>query len=86
MTDFIIYYFIISLFINDSDILLCMLFSLLLASIAILLWFFFLFFVVFNIFFITPVEIENVRLKLALTIPAGVPTTVANNAIEILPC
>ena len=32
-----------------------------------------------------PVEIENARLKLALTIPAGTPVTVANDAIEMLP-
>ena len=62
-----------------------MLFSLLLASITILLCFFFLFLVVFNIFFVIPVEIENVRLKLALTIPTGAPITVANKVIEILP-
>ena len=29
-------------------------------------------------------EIENVRLKLALTIPTGAPITVANDAIEML--
>ena len=32
-----------------------------------------------------PAEIENARLKLALTIPTGAPITVANNAIEKLP-
>ena len=32
-----------------------------------------------------PVEIENGRLKLALSIPAGAPITVANDAIEMLP-
>ena len=32
-----------------------------------------------------PVEIENVRLKLALTIPTGAPVIVANDAIEMLP-
>ena len=32
-----------------------------------------------------PVEIENARLKLALTIPAGAHVTVANDAIEMLP-
>ena len=32
-----------------------------------------------------PVEIENARLKLALTIPAGAPMTVADDAIEMLP-
>ena len=32
-----------------------------------------------------PVEIENARLKLALTIPTGTPITVANDVIETLP-
>ena len=32
-----------------------------------------------------PVEIENARLKLALTILTGAPITVANDAIEMLP-
>ena len=32
-----------------------------------------------------PVEIENARLKLALTIPTGAPITVENYAIEMLP-
>ena len=31
-----------------------------------------------------PVEIENTRLKLALTIPTGAPVTIANDAMEIL--
>ena len=31
------------------------------------------------------VEIENPRLKLALTIPTGAPITAANDAIEMLP-
>ena len=31
-----------------------------------------------------PAEIENARLKLALTIPTGAPITVANDAIEML--
>ena len=32
-----------------------------------------------------PVEIENTRLKLALTIPTGAPIIVVNDAIETLP-
>ena len=32
-----------------------------------------------------PVEIENVRLKLAITIPTGAPIIVANDAIEMVP-
>ena len=31
-----------------------------------------------------PVEIENARIKLALTIPTGAPIIVANDAIEML--
>ena len=62
-----------------------MLFNLLLASITILLCVFFLFLVVFNSFFTIPVKIEDIRLKLALTIPTGAPITVANDATEMLP-
>ena len=62
-----------------------MLFNLLLANIIILLSFFFLSRVVFNSFFTIPVDNENARLRLALAIPTGVPITVANDAIEILP-
>ena len=61
-----------------------MLFNLILANIAILLCFFFLFLVVFNIFFTSPVEIENRILKLAFAIPTGAQITVANDAIEML--
>ena len=39
----------------------------------------------FNSFFIVPVEIESVRLSLALAVPTGVPRTVANDTIEMLP-
>ena len=62
-----------------------MLFNLLLANITILLCFFLLFLVVFNSFFTIPVQIENARLKLALTIPTGAPMAVANDAIQMLP-
>ena len=62
-----------------------MLFNLHLANITILLCFFFLFRVVFKNFFKTPVEIENVRLRLALAFPTRAPITVANDAIEMLP-
>ena len=61
-----------------------MLFNLLLANITILLCFFFLFLVVFNRFFTILVEIEKARLKIALAIPTGAPTTVANDAIEMI--
>ena len=62
-----------------------MLFNLLLANITVLLCFSFLLLVAFNSFFINPVEIENARLKLTLTIPTGAQITVSNEAIEILP-
>ena len=62
-----------------------MLFYLLIANITILLCFFFLFRVVFNNFFTIFVEIENVRLGLALAIPTGSPIIVANDAIEMIP-
>ena len=45
----------------------------------------FLFLVVFNNSFIILVDIENVRLKLALAIPTGAAITVVNDIIEILP-
>ena len=45
----------------------------------------FSFLVVFNNFFTSPVDKKNVRLRLALAIPTGVPITAANNAIEMLP-
>ena len=32
----------------------------------------------------TPVEIQNARLNLALSIPTGAPITVGNDAIEML--
>ena len=56
-----------------------MLFNLLLASVTLL------FLVVFNSFFMIPVEIGNARLKLAHTIPAGAPIKVANDSKQILP-
>ena len=62
-----------------------MLLNLLLASITILFCFLFLFLVVFNSFFMIPVEVKNARLKLALIIPTGAPMTVANDALEMLP-
>ena len=61
-----------------------MLFDILLDSITILFCFFFLFLVVFS-FLIIPAEIENARLKLALTIPTAAPITDENYEIEMLP-
>ena len=56
-----------------------MLFNLLLASVTLL------FLVVFNSFFMIPVEIGNARLKLAHKIPTGAPIKVANDSEQILP-
>ena len=44
-----------------------------------------MFFSYFLLFLISPVDNENVRLRHALAIPTGVPITVANDAIEMLP-
>ena len=45
----------------------------------------FSFLVVFNNFFTSPADKKNVRLRLALAIPTGVPITAANNTIEMPP-
>ena len=76
---------LISLFINVSDILLSMLFNLLPANITILLCFLSYFLLFLTVFFTFPVEIENARLIFALAIPTGAPMTVANDAKEMLP-
>ena len=47
--------------------------------------FLFLFLVVFNNFFTSPTDNENVRQRLALAIPTGIPITLADDAIEMLP-
>ena len=65
--------------------MLSILFNIFLAKIAILLCFFFLLFVTPNNFFTSLGDKENARLRLALAIPIGVPITVTNEAIEILP-
>ena len=62
-----------------------MLFNLLLANITTLLCLLFLFLVAFNIFFTSPADNENSRLRLALAVTTGVPIIVANDAIEMLP-
>ena len=49
-----------------------------------LLCFFFLSRVVFNSYFIIPVDNENARPRLAPAIPTGVSITVPNDVIEIL--
>ena len=62
-----------------------MLLSLLLANIKILSGFFFLFLVVLNIFLTIPVVREKIKVKLALTIPTGAPTTLAKEQIDTPP-
>ena len=46
---------------------------------------FFLFLVVLTFCFTSSVDNENVRLRVALVILTGIPITVANDAIEMLP-
>ena len=62
-----------------------MLFNCLLTNRTILLRFFFLLLDVFKRFFTTLVQIENVRLRLALVIHSSATMTVTNDTIEILP-
>ena len=71
--------------INGLDIKVSVLFNLLLASITILLCFFFFFLVTFNNFLIIPVVKENIKAKLALAIPAGIPITLVKEMILIPP-
>ena len=62
-----------------------MLFSLLLANIRILSCFFFLFLVIFSNFLTIPVVREKIKVKLALAIPTGAPTTLADEMIQTPP-
>ena len=59
-----------------------MLFSLLLANIRTLSCFFFLFLVMLSNFLIIPVVREKIKVKLALAIPTGAPTTLADEMIQ----
>ena len=61
-----------------------MLFSLLLANIRTLSCFFFLFLVMLSNFLIIPVVREKIKVKLALAIPTGAPTTLADEMIQTL--
>ena len=62
-----------------------MLFSLLLAIIKILSYFLFLFFVVLYNFLVIPGARDKIKVKLALAIPVGAPTTVADDIIQTPP-
>ena len=68
--------------INAWDINVSMLLSLLLANIRILSCFFFLFLVIFSNFLTIPVVREKIKVKLALAIPTGAPTTLADEMIQ----
>ena len=63
------------------DIKVSMLSSLLLANIRILSWFFFLFLVILSKFLIIAVVREK-KVKLALAMPTGAPTTLADKMIQ----
>ena len=63
------------------DIKVSMLSSLLLANIRILSWFFFLFLVILSKFLIIAVDREK-KVKLALAMPTGAPTTLADEMIQ----
>ena len=71
--------------INACDIRVSMLLSLLLANIKILSCFFFLFLVIFSNFLTIPVVREKIKVKLALAIPTGAPTTLVNEQIDTPP-
>ena len=68
--------------INAWDTKVSMLLSLLLANIRILSCFFFLFLVIFSNFLTIPVVREKIKVKLALAIPTGAPTTLADEMIQ----
>ena len=64
--------------INGGDIRVSMLLSLLLVKIRILSCFFFLFLVIFSNFLTIPVVTEKIKVRLALAILIGAPTTLVN--------
>ena len=62
-----------------------MLLRLILVNIRIVLCFFLLFLVLFSNFLIIPVVREKIKVKVALAIPAGAPTTLVKELIEAPP-
>ena len=68
--------------ISAWDTKVSMLWSLLLANTRILSCFFFLFLVMLSNFFIIPVVREKFKIKLAIVIPTGAPTTLADEIIQ----
>ena len=71
--------------ITACDINVSMLLSLPLANIRILSCFFFLFLVMLSNFLTIPVVREKIKVKLALAIPTGAPTTLVNEMIDTPP-
>ena len=71
--------------ISICDTKVSMLFSLLLANIRILSCFLFLFLVMLSNFLISSLVREKTRVKIALDIPTGAPTTLVNEMIDIPP-
>ena len=71
-----------SMSINAWDTKVLMLLSLLLANIRILSCFFFFFLVMLSNFLIIPVVGEKIKVKLALAILTGAPTTLADKMIQ----
>ena len=68
--------------ISAWDTKVSMLWSLLLANTRILSCFFLLFLVMLSNFFIIPVVREKFKVKLAIVIPTGAPTTLADEIIQ----
>ena len=71
--------------ISAWDIKVSMLSSLLLANIRVLSCFFFLFLVMLSNFLIIPLVREKIKVKLALVIPTGAPTTLVSEMIDTPP-
>ena len=67
---------------SACDIRFSILLSLLLANIRILSCFFFLFLVMLSNFLTIPVVREKIKVKLALAIPTGAPTTLVKEMID----
>ena len=70
--------------ISACDTTVSMLFCLLLANIRVLSCFFFLFLVMLSNFLIVPVVRETIKVKLALTILTGAPTTLTEEILQTL--
>ena len=70
---------------NASDIKDSILLYLLFASVSIWSCFFFFFIVVLSNLLMIPVVIENIKVKLALTIPTGKAIVLVNEKIDIPP-